>query len=146
MSDSRGVAQIEAIDAWRWNYVKKPRKPRTVDHILSADLTSGDLVDLKVLELAKLNDIAFLASLANALEAAVNHGLDIARRLGWNDARSFTGLGFLNRAYYTQPTRRDGEAGEPDAYHRGISPSVKLLHAVVARLAEIQPIAAQPFV
>ncbi len=138
--------KVEPIDAWRWSYIKKPRRPRTVQHILSAGLTSGDLIDLNVLELAKLNDIAFLESLANTLEAAVNHGLDIARRLGWNDARSFTGLGFLNRAYYTQPTRRDGEDGEPDAYHHGIAPSVKLLHAVVARLAEIQPIAAQPFV
>lgn len=137
---------VEPIDAWRRNYIKKPRTPKTAEHILSAGLTSGDLVDLNLLELANLNDLAFLASLANALEAAVNHGLDIARRLGWNDARSFTGLGFLNRAYYTQPTRRDGEASEPDAYHRGIAPSVKLLHAVVARLAEIQPIAAQPFV
>lgn len=138
--------EVEPIDAWRWNYVKKPRKPKTVEHILSAGLTSGDLVDLNVLELANLNDLAFLASLANGLEATVKHGLDIARRLGWDDARSFTGLGFLNRAYYTQPTRRNGGAGEPDAYHRGIAPSVKLLHAVVARLAEIQPIAAQPFV
>lgn len=138
--------KVEPIDAWRWSYIKKPRRPKTVEHILSADLTSGDLIDLNVLELSKLDDIAFLESLANALEAAVNHGLDIVRRLGWNDARSFTGLGFLNRAYYTQPTRRGGEAGEPDAYHRGIAPSVKLLHAVVARLAEIQPIAAQPFV
>ncbi|MCU0731592.1 MAG: hypothetical protein MUE84_08385, partial [Hyphomonas sp.] len=138
--------KVEPIEAWRWKYVKRPRKPKTVEHILSAGLTSGDLIDLNVLELAKLNDIAFLVSLANELEAAVNHGLDIARRLGWNDARSFTGLGFLNRAYYTQPTRRDGEAGEPDAYNRGIAPSAKLLHAVVARLAEIQPIAAQPFV
>lgn len=137
--------QVEPIDAWRWN-VKKPRKPKTVEHILSAGLTSGDLVDLNVLELANLGDLAFLASLANAVEATVNHGLDIARRLGWNDARSFAGLGFLNRAYYTQPTKRNGKTGEPDAYHRGIAPSVKLLHAIVARLAEIQPIAAQPFV
>lgn len=138
--------KVEPIDAWRWSYIKKPRRPKTVEHILSAALTSGDLIDLDVLELANLNDIAFLESLANALEAAVNHGLDIARRLGWNDARSFTGLGFLNRAYYTQPARRDGGASEPDAYHHGIAPSVKLLHAVVARLAEIQPISAQPFV
>lgn len=138
--------KVEVIDAWRWNYVKRPRKPKTVDHILSAGLTSGNLIDLNVLELTELNDIAFLASLANALEAAVNHGLDIARRLGSSEGRSFTGLGFLSRVYYTQPTRQGGEDGEPDAFHHGIAPSVKLLHAVVARLAEIQPIAAQPFV
>ncbi|MFN7882759.1 MAG: hypothetical protein ACK5PF_07070, partial [bacterium] len=131
--------KVETIDAWRWNYIKKPRKPTTVDHILSAGLTSGDLIDLNVLELANLNDLAFLASLANALEAAVNHGIDIARRLGSSETRSFTGLGFLYRVYYTQPTRRGGEDGEPDAYHHGIAPSVKLLHAIVAKISEINP-------
>ena len=138
--------KVEPIDAWRWNYIKKPRKPKTVEHILSASLTSGELIDLNVLELAKLDDIAFLTSLANALEAAVSRGLDIARRLGWDESRSLLGLGLLNRVYYTQPTRRGGEDGEPDAYHRGIAPSVKLLHAVVARVGEIQPVAAQSFV
>lgn len=138
--------KVEPIDEWRWNYIKKPRKPRTVEHILSASLTSGELIDLNVLELAKLDDVAFLISLANALEAAVSRGLDIARRLGWDESRSFLGLGLINRVYYTQPTRRGGEDGEPDAYHRGIAPSVKLLHAVVARVAEVQPVAAQSFV
>ena len=138
--------KVEPIDVWRWNHIKKPRKPKTVEHILSASLTSGDLVDLNVLDLASLNDVAFLTSLANALEAVVNHGLDIARRLDWDESRSFLGLGMLNRVYYTQPTRRGGEDGEPDAYHRGIAPSVKLLHAVVARLAQIQPNVAQSFV
>lgn len=138
--------KVEPIDTSRWHILKKPRKPKTVKDILSARITSGDLIDLNLLELTKLVDIAFLTSLANALEAAVNRGLDLARRLGWNDNRSFMGLGFLNRVYYTQPTRRDGEDSEPDAYHRGIAPSVKLLQAVVARVAEIQALAAQSFV
>lgn len=137
--------KVEPIEAWRWKYVKKPRKPKTVEHILSVGLTSGDLIDLNVLELANLNEVAFLVSLASALEAAVNHGLDIARRLGWSEARSFTGLGFLYRVYYTQPTGRDGEDGEPDAYHHGIAPSVKLLHAVVERISQFDPAAAQTF-
>lgn len=135
--------KVEPIDEWRWNYIKKPRRPKTVEHILSASLTSGELIDLNVLELAKLDDIDFLISLANSLEAAVCRGLDIARRLGWDGSRLFVGLGLVNRVYYTQPTRRGSEDGEPDAYHRGIAPSVKLLHAVVARVAEVQPVAAQ---
>ena len=52
-------------------------------HLLSASLTSGELVDLSVLELADLTDVAFLKALATALESAVNNGLDIGRRLGW---------------------------------------------------------------
>ena len=123
-----------------------PRTPKTVEHVLSARLTSGDLLDLDVLQLPTLNDIPFLTSLANALESAVNQGLDIARRLGWEDKRSFLGLGMLNRVYYTQPKRRGGEDSEPDAYHHGIAPSVKLLHSVVARIAAIQPSSAQSFV
>ncbi|MFG1225734.1 hypothetical protein [Xanthobacter wiegelii] len=138
--------KVEVIEDWRRNLVKNPRSPKTVEHILSARLTSGDLVDLNVLQFANLNDSIFLKSLANALEAAVNYGLDVARRLGWNETRSFTGLGFLYRAYYTQPTRRSDGESEPDAHHKGIAPSVKLLHAVVARLAEIEPDAARSII
>ena len=138
--------KVEAIVDWGWTYVKRPRTPKTVEQVLSAKLTSGGLVDLNVLELAALNDVAFLISLANALEAAVKHGLDIARRLGWVESRSFLGLGMLNRVFYTQLTRRDGEDEEPDAYHDGIAPSVKLLHAIVARISAIRPEAAEPFV
>jgi hypothetical protein len=138
--------KVEPIDERRWSYAKRPRTPKTIEHVLSARLTSGDLVDLNVLELAVLNDITFLTSLANALESAVNHGLDIARRLGWDETRSFLGLGMLNRVYYTQPTKHDGEDSEPDAYHHGIAPSVKLLHAVVGRISTIEPSSALPFV
>lgn len=137
--------KVEPIDAWRWNYIKKPRRPRAVEHILSAGLTSGDLIDLNVLELAKLDDVGFLTSLGNALEAAVNHGLDIARRLGWDATRRFRGLGSLNRAYYTQPARRGGVDDEPDAYNRGIAPTVKLLHAVVTKISEHDLAAARDF-
>ncbi len=137
--------KVEPIDAWRWNYIKKPRKPKTVEHILSTGLTSGDLIDLNVLELAILDDIAFLTSLANALEAAVYHGLDIARRLGWDGQRRLSKLGQLGRAYYVADAPRAREDGDPDAYHHGIAPSVKLLHAVVARISELDLAAAQSF-
>jgi hypothetical protein len=135
--------KVEPIDAWRWKYVKRPRKPKTVEHILSAGLTSGDLIDLNVLELANLDDVAFLTSLANALESSVNHGLDIARRLGWDGQRRLWQLGDLGRAYYVADAPRAREDGEPDAYHRGIAPSVKLLHAVVAKISRLDPAAAQ---
>jgi hypothetical protein len=137
--------KVQPIDAWRWNYVKKPRKPKTVEHILSAGLTSGDLIDLNVLELANLNDFAFLTSLANALESAVNHGLDVARRLGWDGQRRLWQLGDLGRAYYVADAPRAGQDRDPDAFHHGIAPSVKLLHAVVTRISELDPAAAQNF-
>ena len=138
--------KVEPMSAFRWLRQEKPRHPRTFDELLSASLTSGDLIDLSVLELAQLDETAFLSSLANALEAAVNHGLDIARRIGW-DGKSQPGrLGSLYRVSCTQsaPTA-DGE-DEPDAYHHGIAPAVKLLHAVVERIAELDPGAALPVV
>lgn len=135
--------KVKTIDAWRWNNVKKPSRPKAVEHILSVGLTSGDLVDLKVLELANINEVRFLASLANALESAVNHGLDIAHRLGWDGHGHLWQLGDLGRAYYMDDAQSAGESRDPDAFHHGIAPSVKLLHAVVQRISELDPAAAQ---
>ena len=137
--------EVRSVEPWRRKYIKRPRKPKKVDHVLSASLTSGDLVDLSVLELTSLDDIHFLTSLGNALEAAVVRGLDIARRLGWDENRSLLGLGMLNRVYYSHGSIVGGQDAEVDAYHQGIAPSVKLLHAVVARISAIQPSAAQSF-
>lgn len=137
--------KVEPIDSWRWRFVKKPRNPKSFEHLVSAKLTSGNLLDLKVFKLANLTDIQFLRSLANALEAAVAQGLDIARRLGWDGQRRLWQLGDLGRVYYVSSPGQAGESKDPDAYHRGIAPSVKLLHAVVARIADLDPGAAQSF-
>lgn len=138
--------EVEMIASWKWNYMKKRRTPKRVEHVLSARVTSGQLIDLNVLELVQLDDVSFLASLATSLEAAVVRGLDIARRLGWKDERSLLGLGMINRVYYTQTTGHGGAANDPDAYNVGLAPCVKLLHAVVARIAAIQPSSALSFV
>lgn len=137
--------KVEAIDSWRWQFIKRPKRPKTIDHLLSASLTSGELIDLSALQLEKLSDIAFLTSLESALEAAVNRGIEIARDLGWDGKRAFWRLGFLNRIYYTQPNKRSADQ-EPDAHHRGIAPSVKLLSAVVARIADIDAAFALPVI
>ncbi|RWI65370.1 hypothetical protein [Mesorhizobium sp.] len=136
--------KVEPIDSWRWQFIKKPRRPKSFEHLLSARLTSGDLIDLKILELANLTDIQFLKSLADALEAAILHGLDIARRLGWDGQRRLWQLGDLGRVYYVTSAPQAGESKDPDAYHHGIAPSVKLLHAVLARIADLDPSAARP--
>lgn len=138
--------KVKSIDSGRWQFVKKPRRPKTYDDLLSAGLSSGDLVDLNVLKLGNISDVLFLKALANALEAAINHGLDIARRIGWDGKTQLWRLGFLNRVNYTQYSLRVKRKNEPDAFHRGIAPSVKLLHAVVSRIADLQAKAAWPFV
>jgi hypothetical protein len=138
--------QVEPIGSWRWQFVKKPRRPKTFEQLLSARLSSGHLIDLNVLELGNLADVPFLKALANALEGAVNNGLDIGRRLGWEGQRRLWQLGDLGRVYYVVSAPQADESRDPDAYHRGIAPSVKLLQAVVARVAELVATDALPFV
>jgi hypothetical protein len=121
-------------------FVKVPRRPKTVRHLLSAGLTSGDLVDLNVLELARIKDVQFLWALAGSLESAVDHGLDIGRRIGWDGQHRIWQLGNLNRVYYVIPGPRTQDGiEEPDAYNHGIAPAVKLLYAVAARIGDISP-------
>ena len=138
--------KVESISAVRWQVHKRPRRPSAVDHLLSASLTSGNLIDLNVLELAQLKEIHFLSALANGLEAAVNHGLDIARRIGWDGETQLWRLGLLFRVSYTQSLPTANGEDEPDAWHRGIAPAVKLLHAVAPRITELDPGAALPIV
>ena len=138
--------QVAPIHASRWQSFKKPRKPKTFGDLLSASLTSGRLVDLNLLELTGVSEAHFLVALATAIDAAVTRGLDIARRIGWDGKRQLWRLGLLHRVGYTQPTPESGDQNEPDAYNRGIAPAVKLLDAVIARIAELDPSAASPFV
>lgn len=70
------------------------------------------------------------------------NGLDIARRIGWEGER----LGLLYRVYHVPVAERAAGDDEPDKFHRGIAPSVKLLHAVVSRLVAVDLSAAMEFV
>jgi hypothetical protein len=130
--------KVEAVSKSHRQLAKVPRRPREVHHLLSVGLSSGELVDLNVLELAKLDDVPFLRALATALESAVDHGLDIGRRIGWDGQRRIWQLGDLNRVYYLVPGRRTQNGiDDPDAYHHGIAPAVKLLYEVVTRLGDL---------
>ena len=132
--------KVEPLDSRRWKDTKKPRHPKTFDDLLSAKLTSGNIVDLDSLGLAVLNDIAFLKALASGLEFAVNDGLEVARRLGWGGQTGFWKLGGLSRVSH------QGSGRDADSFHYGIAPSVKLLYAVVDRIAGISAQEALPFV
>ncbi|VVM47497.1 hypothetical protein [Pseudomonas fluorescens] len=137
---------VEARDSWRRRFANKPSRPTTFEQLLSVKLTSGELIDLDVLELAQLTDVTFLNELGVALESAVNLGLQVARRLGWNDQDHFWKLGDLRRVYYSIGTPDDDNGRDPDAFHTGIAPAVKLLFAVVERIAEISLPNARQFV
>jgi hypothetical protein len=116
---------------------KRPSRPKRVGDLLYAGLTSGEAVDPSILEVPTFGDRAFLAALARRLEAAVGHGLDIGRRIGWDGTRRLWQLGQLHRVYYVPATDRPAGDHEPDQFHRGIAPSTKLLYSIVARLADV---------
>lgn len=117
-------------------YHKAPKKPKNITDLFSVALTSGKSVMPDLQDIEYMSDTTFLMSLALALEAAVDKGLDIARRIGWDASRTWT-IGSLYRVYYVPDTQIDNISKEPDKYHTGIAPSTKLLHSVVSRLAEI---------
>ena len=129
--------KIEPFSDLHLHYRKLPKHPKRVDDLFSMGLTSGKIVDPSLLELESLTDRSFLVSLALALDAAVVDGLEIARRIGWDGKRYLWRIGELHRVYYVPIAERTDEENEPDEFHRGIAPSVKLLHAVVSRLVNI---------
>jgi hypothetical protein len=123
-----------------------PRRAQRVIDLLSAGLTSGETIDPTLLELSTLKDSMFLASLAMALESALDHGLDIGRRIGWDGTRRLYQLGQLHRVYYVPDADRPAGDHEPDRFHRGIAPSTKLLYSIVARLVEVDVLRGLEFV
>lgn len=129
--------QLEVKSFLSLQHRQSLKRPKKVEDLFSVGLTSGEIIDLNVLKLEDLTERSFLMSLALALDAAVVKGLDIARRFGWDDERQLWQLGQMNCVYYVPPAERAGDEHEPDEFHRGIAPSVKLLHAVVSRLIDI---------
>ena len=127
------------------HYRKPPRRPKKVDDLLSATLTSGEAVDPNELGIGGVTESSFIVTLATALDVSVNSGLDTAQRIGW-DGESLWQVGELHRVYYLSGTERASGQQDPDRFHTGIAPAVKLLHAVVSRLADVDLIRATQFV
>jgi hypothetical protein len=119
-------------------------KPKHLADLVRASLTSGELQSPEKLGLDQVNEPEFLRELARALDAAVNQGLETARRFGW-DGTSVHALGSLDRVENV-PGKSGRARDEVDEFHDGIAPSTKLLHAVVQRLANIAPDQAIPII
>lgn len=112
------------------------RKPKTAADLLRASLTSARLHPEDSYALDHIDEPHFLLALTRELEGSVEHGLALARRLGWEDDGRYWQLGDLRAVTYQ---RQDNGhfARDADEFHRGIAPSVKLLHAVLRRLADV---------
>ena len=113
---------------------ERPKRPTAWYHLVTPTVASTNMgsIDDIVGGVREVDDAAFLSSLADALDGNVRHALSLARRLG----RDHPWL--LYRVRYAG-------VEDPDTYHEGIAPTVKLLHAVILRLAELDPAAAGSF-
>lgn len=136
---------VEPLSKLRLYGTHPPRKPRSVHDILLARLSSGRFPEREALDLASTTDVPFLKSLATELETAVARGLNIAERIGW-ERSGVVRLGQLHRVYYVAREDRPPGQEEPDRFHQGIAPSVKLLSSVLERMAELDVSAALQFV
>jgi hypothetical protein len=112
------------------------RKPRTAADLLRASITSPQLYPLENFALDRIVEAGFLVTLARALEGAVEHGLALGRRLGWDEDGRFWRLGELRAVSY-QLQENGSFTRDVDEFHQGIAPSVKLLHAAVERLSQV---------
>lgn len=138
--------KVEPFSSLHLHYRKLPKRPRRVRDLFNTGITSGETIDPADFSIPTITDKSFLFLLGNALDHAVNHGMDIARRLGWDGEHRMWTLGMLHRVYYVSKQERGLGNNEPDSFHRGLAPSVKVLHAIVSQLLEIKVDLALPFI
>lgn len=121
------------------------KRPRRVEDLLRASLSSLALANLDIFRLDRIEEVDFLVTLGIALEGVVNHGLAIGRRLGWEGDHKYWRLGGLHYVGY-QIQNDGGRDWDVDQFHKGIAPSVKLLDAVVKRIGALDLGQARAFV
>jgi len=123
----RPSVKARQLSKVRLSLGRPPRRPRSVEHLVAVELTSGELLYPAAIGLDAVQERDFLLELALALDAAVSSGLNIGRRLGWDGERGVWRLGLLRRAYFLSKGDTTDDH-EPDKFHRGIAPAAKLLH------------------
>jgi hypothetical protein len=130
------VARGLASRSGRW-------KPRRLGDLVHSSLTSGELIIPANVGLADIRDAEFLSELARRLEDAVLGGLATARRFGW-DGRTPYGLGLPHRVALV-PISENGRPHDVDEHATGLAPALKLLHAVLSQIADLDPSNAATF-
>lgn len=135
--------RLHVMPGYRLDQRSKRWRPKHIRDLVHTSLSSGECHTPGRLGLDQVTELEFLVELARALDAAVHHGLETARRFGW-DGKSTYGVGGLDRV---ETILADGtERHQVDDSHTGIAPSTKLLHWVVAHLAELSPQSASSIV
>ena len=120
------------------------KQPRRVEDLLGASLSSLELVNADVYRLDCIKDVTFLVELGISIEGAVNYGIALGRRLGWQGDHKFWRLGGLHYAGYRTQDEEGGD-WDVDMFHKGIAPSIKLLDAVVKRIGALDTGMVQAF-
>ena len=132
-----------------WSSDRRSGRQKKISDLLSTNLTSASLlfdfhnhrIDLG---LDEISDAAFLHALASALTSAIDRGLYIARRIYGDNEDDWYANASPLRVYFVPPeigvNDWDGPGGrvfEPDAATPGMGPAVKLLDAVLHRIARL---------
>ena len=128
---------VEPYENWERQLYNIPDRPKSFRDLFRVKLVSGRLVNPVSLGLDAITERKFVDSLANELDAVVMHGLDICNRIELIHPQ-FS----LRRVHYVPESERGEDAYEPDEFRSGISPSVKLLCAVISRVVDFDPAAA----
>lgn len=115
------------------------KNPRTVSQLAHFHISSFATVADSPIEGLSDTSEAFLLELAHVLDASIVRASDIAKRLGWTSEEGFWRLGELHRVAYSGELGEAVEEQDPDRFHRGIAPAVRLLHRTVVRLCELGP-------
>ena len=138
------AAGVQLSDPWERMDVRgsEDAEPTSWTDLFRAELRSVPMSEIRRLDLSGIEEPEFLSCLIRALEAAVRRGLDLGRWIGWRKDFAILGLGWQQRVYFV--SGRTGDTVEGVA--GGIAASVKLLHAAVERLGEVDLAAASKLV
>ncbi|RYD85928.1 MAG: hypothetical protein EOP84_00815 [Verrucomicrobiaceae bacterium] len=139
-------AIVDLVAPWlQVNYRAQSKgKPKAVGDLIVGRLSSHQVVAPAFFGIPEETDVGFLLTLAHSLFASLQAALFTARKVGWSEERASWIVGEVYRVYFHDRRGDDGHEGDVDLYHEGIAPTVKLLVAVVKRIAELDvPTAAQ---
>lgn len=141
----RPILAAKSKDSDLFSTSKSKRKaPKTVDDLLSINITSSHPVDPSELGIGGVSEIPFLVEIAEDLDSVISKTLSIAKRIG-HDSSEWR-VGVPKRVYYVPSSQLSGDEHEPDEFATGIAGATKLLCAVVRRIAEINASSASAFV
>lgn len=134
--------EVKEVSSLYRNKVKTKQIQRDLHDLIYASMESHSFPETLNGVLQKCDDSAFILSLVHHLHQTIRAAFNLGRRIGW-DEKSNWRLGSIKRVYFMEGNDSEGRPSDPDEYHHGIAPSIKLFYTTLSRLAEIDPNKAQ---